>query len=72
MSETLHSLKEIQNAIISLPDKEKAKLSKWIADIDNEIWNTEIENDFQEDGEGNNSLQKVKSDFHAGKCSKWD
>jgi len=72
MAETLHSLKEIQNAIISLPDKEKAKLSKWIADIDNEAWDTEIENDFQEDGEGHNLLQKVISDFHAGKCSKWD
>ena len=72
MSETLHSLKEIQEAIISLPDKEKAKLSKWIAEIDNQIWDNEIEQDFQEGGQGADLLEKVKSDFQAGKCKKCD
>ena len=72
MTETLHSLREIQEAIISLPDKEKAKLSKWIANIDTEIWDNEIEQDFQEGGQGSELLEKIKFDFHSGKCSKWD
>ncbi len=72
MGEALYSLREIQEAIISLPDKEKAKLSKWMADIDNQIWDNEIEQDFQEGGQGADLLEKVKSDFHSGKCSKWD
>lgn len=72
MTETLNSLKEIKEAIISLPDKEKAQLSKWIADIDNQIWDNEMEQDFEEGGQGANLLEKVKSDFHSGKCSKWN
>ncbi len=72
MTETLYSLKEIKEAIISLPDKEKAQLSKWIADIDNQIWDNEMEQDFEEGGKGANLLEKVKSDFHSGKCSKWN
>jgi hypothetical protein len=72
MSEALNSLKEIQEAIISLPDQEKVKLSKWMADIDNQILDNELEQDFQKGGEGADILEKVKSDFHFGKCSKWE
>ena len=72
MTNSLYTLDSIQEAIISLPDKDKAKLSKWLAEVDNQIWDNEIEQDFQEDGPGFELLQRVKSDFHSGKCSKWD
>ena len=43
MTNSLYTLDSIQEAIISLPDKDKAKLSKWLAEVDNQIWDNEIE-----------------------------
>lgn len=66
------SLEKIQNEILSLPKMEKIKLSKWLGELEHKIWDEELESDFQEGGRGYGLLEQVKTDFAAGKCSKWD
>lgn len=66
------TLEKIQEKIIFLPHKDKIKLFKWLADLDGQLWDEQIETDFQEGGRGSELLEKVKSDFAAGKCSKWN
>ncbi len=66
------TIEKIQDDILSLPDTERLRLSKWFAELEREIWDKEIENDFKEDGRGRDLLNRIKSDFSAGKCMKWD
>jgi len=66
------TLEKIQEKIIFLPPKDKIKLFKWFADLDGQLWDEQIENDFQEGERGSKLLEKVKSDFTAGKCSEWN
>jgi hypothetical protein len=66
------TIEKIQDDILSLPDTERLRLSKWFAELEREIWDKEIENDFNEDGRGRDLLNRIKSDFSAGTCMKWD
>ena len=66
------ALETIQEKIIFLRPKDKIKLFKWFAKLDGQLWDKQIKNDFQEGGRGNKLLEKIKSDFTAGQCSKWD
>jgi len=66
------TLEQIQEKIIVLPPNDKMKLFKWFADLDDQIWDKQIEKDFQEGGTGSKLLEKIKADFAAGKCVKWD
>ena len=66
------TIEKIQEEILSLSDSEKLKLSKWIADLEASVWDQEIESDFTQGGRGQALLDRVKSDYSAGKCSKWD
>lgn len=66
------TIEKIQDDILSLPDNDKLRLSKWFAELEGAVWDKEIENDFEEGGRGRELLNQVKSDFFAGKCKKWD
>jgi hypothetical protein len=66
------TIEKIQDDILSLPDNEKMRLCKWLAELEGEVWDKEIENDFVEGGRGSDLLNQVKSDFLAGKCMKWE
>lgn len=66
------NIEKIQKQILSLSNAEKLHLSKWLADLEAEVWDREIENDFKEGGPGREILDRVKSDYAAGKCQKWD
>ncbi len=66
------TLEKIQNEILSLSDSEKLRLSKWLGDLEAKVWDQEIENDFTQGGRGQALLDRVKSDYTAGKCSRWD
>jgi hypothetical protein len=66
------TIEKIQDDILSLPDTERLRLSKWFAELERETWDKEIENDFKEDGRGRDLLNRIKSDFSAGTCMKWD
>ncbi|MFO7971378.1 MAG: hypothetical protein R6U40_06485 [Desulfobacterales bacterium] len=60
------TIEKIQDDILSLPDTERLRLSKWLAELEREIWDKEIENDFKESGRGRDLLNRIKSDFSAG------
>jgi hypothetical protein len=66
------TIEKIQDDILSLPDNDKLRLSKWFTQLEGEVWDKEIENDFKEGGRGRDLLDQVKSDFIAGKCMRWD
>ncbi len=68
----MHTIEEIKEAILSLPNQQKTSLATWLAKKDKEIWDKEIEDDFSEGGKGTDLLKKIQSDFEAGRCSKWD
>jgi len=44
--------------IIFLPPKDKIKLFKWFADLDGQLWDEQIENDFQEGERGKQIARK--------------
>ena len=66
------TIEKIQNDILSLSDSEKLRLSKWLSELEARVWEQEIENDFSEGGRGQALLARVKSDYAAGKCSRWE
>jgi len=66
------TVEKIQNEILSLSDSEKLRLSKWLGDLEARVWDQEIENDFTQGGRGRALLDRVKSDYTAGKCSRWE
>ena len=68
----MSTLEKIKDEIKALPYTDKVRLSKWLSEIDGQIWDNEIERDFLEGGRGKELLDKVKSDFVSGRCSKWD
>ena len=63
---------QIQEAILSLPGSERASLLKWLVETDRLVWDNEIEEDFSEGSAGASLLERVKKDFRAGRCTKWD
>ena len=63
---------QIQEAILSLPGNERASLLKWLVEMDRSVWDDEIEKDFSESGAGAALLHRVKKDFSAGRCTRWD
>lgn len=66
------TIEKIQDEILSLSREEKLQLARWFADLEAETWDREIENDFKQGGPGKEILDRVKSDYAAGNCVKWD
>ena len=72
MDKTPATKEQIQEAILSLPGKEKASLLKWLLEMDKTTWDREIERDFAEGGAGASLLERIKKDFKAGRCPRWE
>jgi hypothetical protein len=68
----MNTIEKIQDDILSLSNEDKLRLSKWLAQLEGCVWDTEIEKDFQDRGRGRELLDQVKSDFAAGKCLRWE
>ncbi|EFI35010.1 hypothetical protein Dthio_PD2402 [Desulfonatronospira thiodismutans ASO3-1] len=66
------TVEKIQDEILSLPDSEKSRLFRWFADYEAKVWDHEIERNFTQGGRGQEFLDRVKSDYKAGKWSRWD
>ena len=66
------TIEKIQDDILSLSDSEKLRLSKWLAELEARVWDKEIEDDFSQGGRAHALLDRVKSDYAAGKCVQWD
>lgn len=72
MDKTPATMEQIQEAILSLPGNERASLLQWLVEMDRLVWDREIEEDFSEGGAGVALIERVKKDFIAGRCSRWD
>ena len=68
----LNSIEDIQQAILSLPESERESILKWLVQMDQELWDREIEADFSKDGPGANLVEQIKNDFKSGLCAPWD
>ena len=66
----MKSLHEIQQAIGELPNEGKVELAGWMSRLDRALWDAQIEEDF-DSGPGAELLQRVATDFEAGRCSRW-
>jgi hypothetical protein len=66
------STQKIQKAILMLSDTEKTSLLNWFIQTDRQLWDQQIEADFSENGPGADLLDRIKKDFHEGRCSRWN
>lgn len=60
------SVTEIKQAISELSPEELAELSAFVAERDAELWNQQIDEDFDERGRLHGLLQKVILDIRSG------
>ena len=60
-------VKEIENAIASLPPSGIAELAKWFEEFHAQIWDQQIERDLKS-GHLNSLLEEAKQDFESGRC----
>ena len=69
LKEHLSSTKEIQQAILTLPNSERFSILQWLIQMDRKLWDKEIEADFSESGPGAKLIEQIQNDFKAGICS---
>ena len=62
-------VKEIENAIASLPPSEIAELAKWFEEFHAQIWDQQIERDLKS-GRLDSLLEEAKQDFESGRCGR--
>ena len=61
---------EIQDAILTLPDKQKSFLAEWLCHIDKALWDIQIAKDFSKKGKGMKFLKQVDKAIRAGHYTK--
>ncbi len=66
------STQQIQQAILTLSDIEKTSLPHWFIQTDQQLWDQQHETDFSENGPGAALLERIKKDFQAGRCTRWN
>ena len=72
MDKTPATREQIQEAILSLAGNERASLLDWLLEMDKLTWDSEIIRDFSEGGAGALLLDRIRKDFRAGRCRKWE
>ena len=63
------SISEIQAAIQALSEDDFEAFSSWFEQFEEERWDRQIEHD-QKSGPLRDLVEKARSDFKAGKCSR--
>ena len=61
------SIKEIENAIQSLPPGDLKQLRAWFADFDAKVWDAQIEHDVST-GKLDKIAEQAKRSYQDGKC----
>ena len=56
----------IKEAILGLPEAEKAKLADWLNTQDSEVWDRRIEADFSEGGPGMALIEEWDAEIMSG------
>jgi hypothetical protein len=62
------SIKEIEAAILQLPNRQLSELTEWLLDYRAKSWDNEIEKDL-EDGRLDNYLDEIDAEYNAGLAS---
>lgn len=62
------NVKEIENAIASLPPTEIAELAKWFEEFHAQIWDQQIERDLKS-GRLDTLLEEAKQDLESNNCN---
>ncbi len=62
------SLTEIESAITNLPRAERIKLSEWLAELEDDEWDRQIEADVKA-GKLDAMINQAKAQFEAGNCT---
>ncbi len=60
------TLKQIEAAILRLPPEEFRQLSEWFFELDNQLWDEQLEKDIA-DGKLEDLAQEAITDFEAGR-----
>jgi hypothetical protein len=61
-------VKEIENAIVSLPPSEIAELAKWFEEFQAQVWDQQIERDLKA-GRLDSLLDEAKQDHESNHCN---
>lgn len=61
------NVKEIENAIASLPPSEIAELAMWFEEFHAQMWDQQIERDLKA-GRLDSLLEEAKQDFESHRC----
>ena len=61
------SVAEIQNAILTLPDKQKSLLAEWLYHLDKAVWDIQIAHDFSKKGKGMKWLKQIDKVIRKGR-----
>lgn len=62
----METIKEIEKAISSLPEKELAKFRAWYTKFDTQLWDLQFEDDVR-DGKLDNMANEAVEDYEDGK-----
>ncbi|MCK4541184.1 MAG: hypothetical protein KAU17_03005 [Spirochaetales bacterium] len=62
------TVKEIEDAVCALSEKEFDAFSSWFDAYEEEHWDRQIEHD-QKSGPLRDLMEKARADFEAGKCN---
>jgi hypothetical protein len=60
------TLKQIEAAILRLPPEEFRQLSEWFFELDNQLWDEQLEKDIA-DGKLEDLAQEAIADFEVGR-----
>ena len=61
-------VKEIENAIVSLPPTEIVELAKWFEEFHAQLWERQIEQDLKS-GRLDTLLEEAKQDLESDRCN---
>lgn len=63
----MSTLKQIEEAILTLPPDEFQQLMQWVSDLDYQRWDEQLEKDIA-DGKLEDLAQEALAEFKAGHC----
>ena len=72
MNDSIVAENQIRKEIMSLPPNRRGELLCWLIEMDKRDWDRELEEDFSSNGPGVPLLDRVKADFRAGRCNRWE
>jgi len=62
-------VKDIKEAIQQLPEAERLELADWLEEINNRVWDAEMDRDFSPGGRGMTLLEEAEADVHEGRVT---